>query len=100
MKGLSPSQPLGPNSLKSPRLQVNPFFQLINFVLISLNTSICTIFFQDLGHLPETKIQKFLHEPVNVSRTLQGKEYLPVTQTAQADAISTPPPIEGISYHG
>jgi len=68
--------------------------------LISLNISICTIFLQDLGHLPQTKIQKFLHEPVNVSRTLQGKEYLPVTQTAQADAISTPQPREGISYHG
>ena len=60
-----------------------------------------TVFLQDLGHLPETKIQKFLHEPVNVGRSVQHKEHVPVTQTARtADAITTPPPKEGIIQHG
>ena len=52
-----------------------------------------TVFLQDLGHLPETKIQKFLHEPVNVGRSVQHKEHVPVTQ-------ATPQSKEGISQHG
>ena len=74
--------------------------KFLKFYLVSLNTSDCTVFLQDLGHLPETKIQKFLHEPVNAGRSVQHKEHDPVTQTAPAEAIATPQPREGICQYG
>jgi len=79
------------------------FIGLFIYVVLSLFIGIIGDTYErlkDLGHLPETKIQKFLHEPVNAGRSVRHKEYHPGTQTAPADAIATPLPRDGISQHG
>lgn len=55
---------------------------------------------QDMGHLPETKIQRFLHEPANVGRTVQSDvDYTPET-TPTTEAITAPTQREGTSHYG
>jgi len=51
-----------------------------------------------MGHLPETKIQKFLHEPVNVGRTIEQSDYTTIPSTAEA--IPTPLPRERTNPYG
>ena len=55
---------------------------------------------QDMGHLPETKIQKFLHEPANVGRSVQSGQDDTTDTTPTTEAMAAPPQREGTSRYG
>ncbi|KAL9951562.1 hypothetical protein ACROYT_G044246 [Oculina patagonica] len=79
------------------------FIALFIYVVLSLFIGIIGDTYErlkDLGHLPETKIQKFLHEPANIGRSVQQREYVPAVSTVPGEAIATPLPREGMSHYG
>lgn len=39
---------------------------------------------KDMGHLPESKIQKFLHEPTNLGRAIQAGDNPTIPPSAEA----------------
>ena len=44
-----------------------------------------------MGHLPETKIEKFLHEPANIGRSVNQREYTSIPSSAEAVNVPSPP---------
>lgn len=78
------------------------FIALFIYVVLSLFIGIIGDTYErlkDMGHLPETKIQKFLHEPANVGRTVQNQVYVPEPIPTTV-SIAAPPPREGTSHYG
>ena len=74
-------------------------YLIIRFHINVLFLKYLCCFPQDMGHLPETKIQKFMHEPANVGRTVQNQVYVPEPIPTTV-AIAAPPPREGTSHYG
>ena len=69
----------------------HPFVICINKVYPVLFLA-CSVFFaQDMGHLPETKVEKFLHEPANIGRSVHQGEYTSIPSSAEAVSVPSPP---------
>ncbi|PFX20439.1 mucolipin-3-like [Stylophora pistillata] len=85
------------------KIYIYIFIALFIYVVLSLFIGIIADTYErlkDMGHVPETKIQRFLREPANVGRTVQSDvDYTPET-TPTTEAITAPTQREGTSHYG
>lgn len=70
------------------------FIALFIYVVLSLFIGIIGDTYErlkDMGHLPETKVEKFLHEPANIGRSVNQGEYTSIPSSAEAVSVPSPP---------
>ncbi|CAH3132821.1 unnamed protein product [Pocillopora meandrina] len=85
------------------KIYIYTFITLFIYVVLSLFIGIIGDTYErlkDMGHLPETKIQKFLHEPVNVGRSVHSGQDYTTDTTPTTEAMAAPPQRERTSRYG